>query len=242
MKTNSISRKIIALAFAFAAFQFAWAEENVFAVENRMEKTVPLRVIVTPGPEWKGKFPPQIALWIQDSEGNFVQTLFVTKRASKRSWIFAPKAGRPESLPVWYNASGNEKSVSAGKKSFAESGNALDAVTSATPKGSFDILQNIQLDETKKYLVFAEVNKSFDYNEFYPKNAEKTSPEYSGVNGQPSAVYCAEISAENPEAKMNLAGTGSLNGTSGLIQNKTETLTTAKNLVEKIIVQAEMYE
>lgn len=237
MKKNLVLRKIVVLAFgfAFAFLQSAWAEENLSAAENGAEKTASIRVLVTPGSEWKGKFLPQLAVWVQDSEGNFVQTLFVTKRASKRNWIFAPKSGRPESLPVWYNASGNEKDFSGGEKLSAEAENGLDAVTSATPKGGFDIVKKLRLDETEKYFVFAEVNKSFDYNEFYPKNAEKKSPEYSGVNGQPSAVYCAELSAENPEAKMNLAGTGSLTGKDGSIENKTETLTTAKNLVEKIV-------
>ena len=57
---------------------------------------------------------------------------------------------------------------------------------------------------------------------------------------QPSAVYRAEISLENHEAKMELIGIGSLNGKSGLIEDKTETLTTAKNLVEKIVVSLEV--
>ena len=112
----------------------------------------------------------------------------------------------------------------------------MDAVSSATPKGGFEIVQKIQLSEEKKYFVFAEVNKSFDYNEFYPKDAEKNFAEYSGVNGQPSAVYRAELSFENPEAKLELIGTGSIDGKNGSIEDKTETLTTAKNLVEKIVV------
>jgi len=120
-----------------------------------------------------------------------------------------------------------------------ESENEIDAVTSATPKGSFEIARKIQLAEGEKYFVFAEVNKSFDYNEFYPKDADKNSTEYSGVNGQPSAVYRAELSFENPDAELELVGTGSLDGKSGSVEYKTETLTTAKNLVEKIVVSFE---
>ena len=60
------------------------------------------------------------------------------------------------------------------------------------------------------------------------------------MNGQPSAVYRAEISLENHEAKLELIGTGALDGKSGLIEDKTETLTTAKNLVEKIVVSLEV--
>lgn len=226
MILKSIIKKIFVAAFALLVFQQVWAEENS---ENRTAK---VRVLVTPGSEWKGKFPPQFALWIQDSDGNFSQTIFATKRASKKKWIFAPKDGRPESLPVWYHSCENFY--------VPESKNEMDAVSSATPKGSFDVSRKIQLKEGKKYFVFAEVNKSFDYNEFYPKDAGKNSAEYSGVNGQPSAVYRAEINLENHEAKLELIGTGSLDGKSGLIEDKTETLTTAKNLVEKIVVSLEV--
>ena len=169
MILKSIIKKIFVAAFALLVFQQVWAEENS---ENRTAK---VRVLVTPGGEWKGKFPPQFALWIQDSDGNFSQTIFATKSASKKKWIFAPKGGRPESLPVWYHSCENFY--------VPESKNEMDALSSATPKGSFDVSRKIQLKEGKKYFVFAEVNKSFDYNEFYPKDAGKNSAEYSGVNG-----------------------------------------------------------
>ena len=228
MISKSIIRKFSVVFFALLVFQQAWANENS---ENR---AVNVRAVVTPGGEWKGKFPPQFALWIQDSDGNFSQTIFATKKASNKKWIFAPKNGRPESLPVWYHSYKNFRA--------SESKNEMDAVSSATPKGGFEIAQKIQLSEEKKYFVFAEVNKSFDYNEFYPKDAEKNSAEYSGVNGQPSAVYRAELSFENPEAKLKLIGTGSLDGKGGSIEDKTETLTTAKNLVDKIVVCLEFSE
>ena len=216
-------KKIFIASFALMIFQQVWAKETS---ENM--GTAQISAVVTPGSEWKGKFPPQFALWIQDENGKFCQTIFATKKASKKKWIFAPKDGRPESLPVWYHSCKNFY--------VSESENELDAVTSATPKGSFEISRKIQLEEGKKYFVYAEVNKSFDYNEFYPKDAEKNASEYSGVNGQPSAVYRAEFGFKNLEAKLELVGTGSLDGKSGSVEYKTETLTTAKNLVEKIIV------
>lgn len=223
MKLKSTVKKIFMSFFALLVFQQAWTEE----ISENM-RTAQVRAVVTPGSEWKGKFPPQFALWIQNSDGTFCQTIFATKKTSKKKWIFAPKSGRPESLPVWYH--------SCKKFRAPESESEMDAVTSATPKGGFEIMQKIQLEKGKKYFVFAEVNKSFDYNEFYPKDAEKKSAEYSGVNGQPSAVYRTEIDSENSEVKLELIGTGSLDGKSGSIEDKTETLTTAKNLVEKIVV------
>lgn len=229
MNLKSNMKKIFITSFALMIFQQVWAKETS---ENM--RTAQISAVVTPGSEWKGKFPPQFVLWIQDENGNSCQTIFATKKASKKKWIFAPKNGRPESLPVWYHSCKNFY--------VSESENELDAVTSATPKGSFEISRKIQLKEGKKYFIYAEVNKSFDYNEFYPKDAEKNSSEYSGVNGQPSAVYRAEFGFENPEAKLELVGTGSLDGKSGSLEDKTDTLTTAKNLVEKIIVSIEFLE
>ena len=230
MNSKSIFRKIFAAFFALLVFQQVWTDE-ISGKASENIRTVLVRAVIAPGSEWKGKFPPQFALWIQNGNGNFSQTIFATKKASNKKWIFAPKDGRPESLPVWYN--------SCKTSSILESENEIDAVTSATPKGSFEIARKIQLAEGEKYFVFAEVNKSFDYNEFYPKDADKNSTEYSGVNGQPSAVYRAELSFENPDAELELVGTGSLDGKSGSVEYKTETLTTAKNLVEKIVVSFE---
>ena len=56
MILKSIIKKIFVAAFALLVFQQVWAEENS---ENRTAK---VRVLVTPGGEWKGKFPPQFAL------------------------------------------------------------------------------------------------------------------------------------------------------------------------------------
>ena len=68
MILKSIIKKIFVAAFALLVFQQVWAEENSEI------RTAKVRVLVTPGSEWKGKFPPQFALWIQDSDGNFSRT------------------------------------------------------------------------------------------------------------------------------------------------------------------------
>ena len=64
-----------------------------------------ITVSVGAGENWKAKREPQFAVWLEDSSGNFVRTLYVTKKASQKRWLFCPDNGRPESLPVWYHAS-----------------------------------------------------------------------------------------------------------------------------------------
>ena len=180
-------------------------------------------VSIGAGKNWKEKMASQCAVWLEDANGNYVRTLYVTQRASKRNWIVGPKAGRPESLPVWYHA------ANYGSVKNAPISTEVDAVTSATPKSG--IVFTAQIGDAE-YVIKAEFNTSFDYNDFYTKKN-------SGVNGQPSVVYEAKIpagEASNGEITLSLAGTGSENGADGKIYEDVSKLTTAKNIVEKIIV------
>lgn len=180
-----------------------------------------VKISVGAGENWKGKHTPQFAIWLEDTEGNYISTLYATGKASKKSWIFAPKEGRPESLPVWYHAS--KQNTSKGKQAKKSNESlGLDAVTSATPKGG--IIFNAEIPDTK-CLIKAEFNGSYDYNEFYTK-------ENSGVNGQPSLVYAAVIAeSESEEVKLSFTGTGSLDGSDGKIHTDTQGLTTASSIV-----------
>lgn len=181
-----------------------------------------ITVSIGAGTNWKEKREPQVAVWVEDADGNYIRTLYVTSRAEKRSWIFSPKDGRPESLPVWYCASGENSAKGGGEKT------ALDAVSSATPKGG--VIFGAEIDGEKSYVLKAELNNSFDYNGFYTKKN-------SGVNGQPSVVYGAIIPAGfTQEIRLELLGTGSLDGSDGIIHPETENLTTAKNIISCIAV------
>lgn len=204
---------------AFAVFVILSATSALFAKE--------ITVVVDAGKNWKAKMDPQCAVWLEDADGNYVRTLYVTQRSSKRSWIFGPKEGRPESLPVWYHA------ANYGSVKNAPVSTEVDAVTSATPKGG--IVFTAEIGDTE-YVIKAEFNTSFDYNDFYTKKN-------SGVNGQPSVVYEAKIPADgdldgpDKEITLSLAGTGSEKGADGKIYGDISNLTTAKNIVETITVK-----
>lgn len=187
-------------------------------------------VSVRAGEHWKEKRGPQFAVWLEDENGTFLRTLYITARASKRSWIFSPKEGRPESLPVWYHASKNQTAKKPKKSSGAEkSGEILDAVTGATPKG--DVIFKTELGDAP-CRIRAEFNTSFDYNESYTKKN-------SGVNGQPSVVYGADIPADfsSGEIVLSFLGTGALDGKDGSIHEETPGLTTAMEIVKAVVVE-----
>ena len=187
-----------------------------------------ITISVGAGQHWKEKREPQFSVWLEDSNGNFIRTLYVTERASHKSWIMSPKEGRPESLPVWYHSSKHESSKT--KKQDAKD-TQLDAVTSATPKGG--IIFNTEIED-KEYLIKAEFNTSFDYNDFYTKKN-------SGVNGQPSVIYSAKIPAdfnnESDEIKLSFEGCGSTDGSDGKVHPDASKLTTATEIVKLIAVK-----
>ena len=226
-------KKFISVILVLVSFAAAFAKE--------------ISVKVTPGENWKEKREPQVAVWLEDEDGNYIRTLYVTERASHKSWIFSPKEGRPESLPVWYGASKNgsasdKESASpatanapSGSKASPATASApplsrdLDAVTGATPKSALTLTVQI---EDRACIIKAEFNNSFDYNDFYTKKT-------SGVNGQPSVVYSAKIPADlatGHEITLEFEGTGSLTGEEGSIHKDTKNLTTAKKIVKAVTV------
>jgi hypothetical protein len=104
-----------------------------------------------------------------------------------------------------------------------------DALTAATPKGAFTIRTSVEAEEP--FIIYAELNLSFDYNETYDKNSHK-------INGQPSLIYMGEIYPESAEAplRLSLIGHGSPDGSDGEIHNGLSGITTARDIVESIEV------
>lgn len=193
-----------------------------------------ITVTIIPGTDWKNKRSPQIAIWIEKQDNTYVKTLFVSQRAGKKNWIFGPEEGRPESLPVWYHTAGLS-SAKTGKTDTAVTAKAdTDAVTAATPAGKTQIQESTDLPAGDTYVIKIEVNHSFDYNEYWPKSAARSSPAYSGVNGQPSVIYTAILNTQPDTADVSFtpSGTGSIDGSDGMIHNNLATLTSALSIIE----------
>ena len=189
-------KKIFASVLLSAAAAFIWAEK--------------ISVAVNPG-EAYSKRAPQIAVWVEDSDGTYVDTLFVTKKASGNKWIGSPKDGRPESLPDWYRAKGQNPAVKISKDD-------LDATTSATPKKGIVISKDLELEKGKTYVFKCQANQSFDYNEYYTKKN-------SGVDGQPAVLYAGEMIPDGKEIEIKLE-----------LKTKKDFLTTADKIIESIYV------
>ena len=183
---------------------------------------------------------PQMAIWLEDMEGNYVKTLYVTSKTSNSS--FRNKPGqtdiirRPEALPVW----GHKRGVRASDGLYVPDVDSLefDGLTAATPKTDHQI--RFPKVAQSQYRIFMEVNRSYDFNEYYTTDRFPSDPIYSGSgsSGQPSLVYSAVIdTAQQAEALLSPVGHGHHSGQNGDIYEDLTELTTAKALISFAVVK-----
>lgn len=169
-----------------------------------------INIAVNPGVAFF-KRAPQLAIWVEDQDGAYIDTLFVTKKASGNNWIGSPKDGRPEALPDWYNSKGQNPAAKLSKDE-------LDATTSATPKKGMVITKDLNLEQGKTYVFKCQANQSFDYNDFYTKKN-------SGVDGQPAVLYTGKITPSGTETEIKLE-----------LSQKNAHITTADKILESVFV------
>ena len=187
-------------------------------------------LIVEPGEHWFGKMKvaffsvkktPQMAAWIEDADGRYVETITVTNRSAQKKWRGNPKDGRPEALPAWNHRQQNKSAV-----------NEIDRVSTATPKGSVEA----QIDESSlirgnTYKVYLEINHSYDYNDRWTEGN-------SGVNGQPSLLYHAQFAAGQPgRIALTPLGYGSVDGSNGNVSGGLEQFTSALGIIKEAYIK-----
>ena len=122
----------------------------------------------------------QFAVWIEDSRGNFVKTLYATKFTASGGW-----AKRPQSIPLWVDRSGlsalDKKDVDAFSGATPRTGNlsyrwdGTDKNGNAVALGDYRVLLEATLKEDTKVL----------YSASFALGGESAGtelrPEYSGT-------------------------------------------------------------
>lgn len=188
---------------------------------------------------------PLMALWAEHENGRFIQTLFVAESLGKgifqhgdaTSGKWLPAAiRRPAALPVWSHSRGVKEPdglfVPSPENAVA------DAYTGATPQASFVL--NTRLDEPgpDRFLVFFEVNQTWDWNEYWTNN-KFPDDEYYKTSCQPSLIYMAlvDLNDGKDEYTLELIGRGHHSGKDGNIYRDLETMTTALNITRSIKVR-----
>lgn len=161
---------------------------------------------------------PQIAVWVEDSNGNLIENIYVTKMSA--GWLNSNE--REEALPVWR-----------GKMT----GRDLDGTAGATYTKGFSYVRESKKEISTKIRIYAEINNSFDYNEYYTKDG-KNGTIKTGVNGQPSLIYFAEVDRDfSGTVKLEIAGIGEVTKKSSTINTDVSKVSTAKDIIKNISVR-----
>jgi hypothetical protein len=191
---------------------------------------------------------PLFAIWAEDSIGNYIETLYISRVISSSTFDFGKKVDdnwesaivrRPEALPYWSHKRGVE--ASDGLYVPLHGAPDLDAVSGATPTSNFVVNSKLNFKKKSNYKIVLEVNQSYDWNEFYTKDKFPNDKIYSGSGqvGQPSLIYTTEMNALEKYRLMKLIGHGHHSGKNGKLYPDLSNITTAKNIADRIIVSIE---
>lgn len=194
------------------------------------------------GPEF---YYPLFAIWIEDIDGNYIQTLYVSQSIAKgifnygkvkdKNWVKDSKR-RPAALPYW----GHKRGIKADDGLFIPTPEKpiADAYTGATPQNSFVLITKSDENLPNKFSILLEINQSWDWNSYWTNNKFPDDEDYK-TSSQPALVYKADIDLESAKESYNLQliGHSHYSGKDGNLYNDLNTITTAKEIVEKISVK-----
>jgi hypothetical protein len=186
---------------------------------------------------------PTFAVWIEELDGSFIETLYATESISTGTWPYGevepgkwkPEPGnqvRPAALPYWLH----KRSKNDQKPNLPTPEDPLpDAITSATPKSNFRLKTGVGPDVPKKFRLLVEINQTWDWNNYWTNNKFPEDKNYK-TSAQPAVVYAVNIDLTDKitEYYLNPVGHSHYSGKNGLLYTDLSTLTTAMNIVEAI--------
>lgn len=186
---------------------------------------------------------PSFAIWLEDTKGNFLETIFVTKsvgtgifghaQGPNGTWVNQEgSAYRPAALPYWSHK--KTDIIEVGLQMPNSDKVKVDAVLGATPKASFVL--NVRTKKAYDFPVniMVEVNQPWDWNEFWTNEKYVNNKDYA-TSCQPSLIYSTLLSKN--EAVLLPIGIGHYAGEDGNLYPNLESITTAKHIFETIKVK-----
>lgn len=191
---------------------------------------------------------PLFAIWMEDSIGKYVETLYVSRVIAsgvydygiKTNGIWKPSSKRrPEALPYW----SHKRNIRAADGYYVPLGASpdLDGVSGATPTDNFMVDLSGKQAYSGAFRIYLEVNQSYDWNSFYSKDRYPQDEIYSGSGqvGQPALIYRTSLLDSNIPGYhlMELVGHGHPSGRNGKLFEDLSAITTARHIVDRVIVK-----
>lgn len=192
---------------------------------------------------------PSFAIWLEDLEGQVIQTLFVTKSvatgifqygdAGDGTWLrVSGPASRPASLPYWLHRREVAKTP---EFSMPNPDNKVpDAYTGATPSADFRLKVIPASDLPDKFRLLVEVNQPWDWNDTWSNEKYPDVANYH-TSAQPSVVYAVEVHLDDlmETYHLNPIGHGHFAGADGKLYTDLSGMTTALDIFKSITLQVQ---
>lgn len=185
---------------------------------------------------------PTFAIWLEDTNGKYIQTLFVTKAISQGIFehgdatggIWKPgEVSRPAALPYWFH----KRDVKGPDGSLvpSPSNKVPDAYSGATPAGSFRLTTRTDKLIPGKVNLLLEINQPWDWNTYWNNTLYPDNVDYQS-SCQPAVVYSATVDlAKTGEiVVMKPLGHSHYSGENGELYIDLSTITSALYIAEKI--------
>ena len=187
---------------------------------------------------------PLMAIWLEDLDGKYVQTLYVAESVGTSVYSFGEvKDGKweegirrwPQTLPYW----AHKRNIRASDGLYMPDPEdpVPDAYTGATPISGFVLSARTDDPVNRPMKVMLEINQNWDWNEYWT-NDKFPGDEYYQRSCQPAVVYQAVIDPAMPgrEVLMEAVGHSHPSGSTGELYEDMSTLTTALGIADSIIV------
>lgn len=185
---------------------------------------------------------PMMAIWLEDTSGQYIQTLYVNKSIATSIFGHGDNSGgawqpgmvrRPAALPYW----GHKRGIPADDGLYVPDPQhpVPDAYTGATPPGDFVLKTKTDEPVSGKVNLLFEINQSWDWNGYW--NNAKFPEEYEyRTSAQPAVVYSVtlDLSDTGKEYILQPVGHSHYSGADGSLDPDLSTLTTALEIVSEI--------
>ena len=189
---------------------------------------------------------PTFAIWVEDPEGNYIETLYVTSFIASGTFKYGEnKEGqwknepgnvrRPAALPYW----SHKRNIKAPDGLYTPSPETAvpDALSGATPQYNFTLKTGTKSDDQKSFRILVEVNQPWDSNDFWNNNKFPEDFNYK-TSLQPALVYAITVSPGDAGKQffLNPIGHSHYSGKTGELFTDLSTITTAREIFSKIAV------
>jgi hypothetical protein len=189
---------------------------------------------------------PLMAAWVEDIQGNYLQTLYVARSVAKGEYDHADASTgkwssgtliRPATLPYWAH---KYNTIAKNTETYPSPQHPVpDVYSGATPTGNFTLNSRSDKPLTAPFRVWFEINQFFDFNHFWTNSSYPEDKEYK-TSGQPALIYASDIiypGSLPSELNLRLIGHSHYSGQDGGLYTSLETITSAKNIVSTISIK-----